>query len=207
MSGFEIYLDEAEERDRKQRRRTRILGAVAIIATLMAMRRPEPPPASPPPPVPKPEVQKIVELVAVPVIVKWPQTKKVTVREPRYYKLLSTQWPPFDPPPSGLTRHLCVTPKRLTVAGAKDDITVSNVGDTPLRIRMIRTLPERSGFVIDDSDCANKQLEAGGRCTIRITGHETRSEAMSMYLRIDDDRGDYDIAEITASPASRGPAS
>ncbi|HEY6141645.1 MAG TPA: hypothetical protein VI670_28120 [Thermoanaerobaculia bacterium] len=207
MSGLTIYLDEMEDRDRKQRRRTKIVGAIAIVATLMAMRRPVATPA--PPPAPEPIVIVKTETVAVPFVVTRMQrvTKNVTVREPRYYKLLPAKWPSDPPPPSGLTRHLCVTPKRLIVAGVKDDITVSNVGDTPLRITAIGTLPERSGFVIDDSDCANKQLEAGGRCTIRIVEHETRSERMSMYLRIDDDRGDYDIAEITASPASRGPAS
>jgi hypothetical protein len=203
MSGFEIYLDEYEERDRKQRRRTKIAGAAAIIAMLMAMRRPEPP---------APTVIVKTETVAVPVFVSRPQavtrtvTQKVTVGEPRYYKPLPASWPDGPLPPSGLTRHLCVTPKRLVaVVGSTDErVTVSNVGDTPLRITAIGT-PERRGFVIDDSDCANKQLEAGGRCTIVIIAREARDQPMR--LRIDDDRGHSDSAEITASPASRGPAS
>ncbi|HKS25764.1 MAG TPA: hypothetical protein VJZ76_23440 [Thermoanaerobaculia bacterium] len=203
MRNFTIYLDEMEERERKHRRRAKLLGAATIIATLMAMRR------RPEPPSPKPQPIVIVktEKVAVPVVGRWPQTvaKIVTVREPRYYKPLSVQWPAIDLPYSGLTRHLCLTPKRLTVIGANDHVTVSNVGDTPLRIRTIGVLPEQSGFSIDAADCANRQLGAGERCTIGIVVRETRSEPM--YLLIDDDRGDYDIAEITASPASRASGS
>ena len=205
MESFTLYYNEAEERDRKQRRRTKIAGAIAIIATLMAMRRrPEPPPA------PKPTQTLIVrtETVAVPVVVTRTRTvtENVTVRAPRYYKPLPLQWSMSRDglPPSGLpARHLCVTPKRLTVA-TSDHLIVSNVGDTPIRISAIAS-PEGTGFVVDTADCANKELKAGERCAIEITVREAPKQPI--HLLIDDDRGDYDIAEITASPASRGPAS
>jgi hypothetical protein len=209
MSDFTIYLDEMEERDRKQRRRAKLLGAAAIIATLMAMRRPEPPPP------PKPIVILKTEREAVPVLVTRmqvvPKPVIVEVREPRRHKLLRAEWPTGDGLPlSGLPeRHLCVTPKRLTVAGASSDrIVVSNVGDKPIRITAIGIVPERSGFVITDLDCANQQLEAGGRCTIIVTALEARNQ--TIRLVVDDDTGDYDSVRITASPSlptSASPAS
>jgi hypothetical protein len=214
MSGFTIYLDEMEERDRKQRRRAKVLGAIAIIAFLIAMRRPEPQPP------PAPKIERIVDQVAVPVFVTRTQTVTtpviVRVQEPRVYKLLPAKWI-IDLPPSGLSaRHLCVTPKQLTILGATNDrVIVSNVGDKAIRITAIGTAPLASGFVIDDADCANRQLEVGERCTIVVTPHEARKK--TMYLLVASDAGDHDVVEITASasqptsasasPASRGPAS
>src|SRR4029079_883875 len=127
-------------------------------------------------PPPKPTLIVKTETVAVPVVVTRTRTRteNVTVREPRYYKALPLQWSTGDGlPPSGLpARHLCVTPKRLTVA-TSDHLIVSNVGDTPIRISAI-TPPEGTGFVVDTSDCAKKELKAGERCTIEITVREAR---------------------------------
>ena len=204
MPDFTIRLVEMEERDRKQRRRTKLLAAAAVIAFLAAMRRPEPK-------IPEPEI-RVVTIpvhhflweripVATPVI--------VPILPPRTFRMMPVQWPQMNVAIDRPERHLCVTPKRLGLGLATGDrLTVSNVGNAPIKITQIGTVPPRNGFTVDATDCENKRLQAGERCTISIAVRETRSE--TMYVLIANDTGEAETIRVeapTASPASRVPVS
>lgn len=206
MFRVRIHLNELEERDRKRRRRARALGAVAIISLLfMATRQPEP----------KIVKQIVVQEVRVPVdrIVTQTITQTVEKRvlvpvaEPRQFKLLPFAYPDVagvDTPRP--TRHLCVSPKQLNFcATATDQVTVSNAGDTPIRITQIGTVPDWSGYAVNADDCANRKLEGGDRCTIFVAIREAREE--TMHLIVYDDAGGRDEVRITASAPSPPPAS
>ena len=220
MPGVTIYLDEMEERERKRRRRTRALGAVAIISLLfMATRQPET----------KIVRQTVVKEVRVPVdrIVTQTITQTVEKRvlvpvaEPRQFKLLPFAYPDVaGVDTSRPTRHLCVSPKRINFCGTttSDRLTVSNVGDRPVRITQIGTVPERNGFAVNDLDCANRTLVAGEQCTIFVSVREAKGETMQLVIA--NDAGDpADAIRIesptavlppsppSAPPASRVPAS
>src|SRR4051794_24799235 len=165
MAGFTIYLDEMEERDRKQRRRAKIFGAIAIVATLMAFRAPK---ATPPAVVTR-TIERLVP-VEIECTVMQPVEKEIVASGASHppstappfsrrrsegqarsaFPLLPLRGRLIDLAPSPPPRHLCVTPKRLLrfSAVASDRVTVSNIGETAIRIMQIVTVPERSSFFV-----------------------------------------------------------
>jgi hypothetical protein len=215
MRGATLYInDMLEEREREQRRRTRKAFAGAIAIALLglgaAMRQPK----APPPTVVKTTVDR-----PVPVEIECSVMRAVEVEKEKPVSVQAAT-PPSIPllplrghgielvdPTAAPTRHLCVTPKRLLrFSGyASDHVTVSNIGETSIRITQIETIPKRSSFFVNASDCDNRTLQARDRCTIVIALLEPYGETMD--LRIANDAGEEETIRVVAPTAAASPAS